>query len=161
VSEEPDNDLFGRLAVALRQVPREIDVDPDLEKIVVRPAVAGGRSTLAVVLASSQTVMFYSVWPDPVPREHRDSCRDYITRANTGLSTAVFEFDQDTGILAARAGIHFSDLALVDELPDTAFLRLLWLALLDVEELAAQHADGITAVLAGASVQAALRPTPR
>lgn len=161
MSEEPDNDLFGRLAVALRQVPREIDVDADLEKIVVRPAIAGGRSTLAVVLGSSQTVMFYSVWPDPVPHEHRDSCRDYITRANTGLSTAVFEFDQDTGILATRAGIHFSDLALVDELPDTAFLRLLWLALLDVEELAAQHADGLTAILAGASVQAALRPTPR
>jgi hypothetical protein len=161
VSEESDDDLFGRLAAALRQVPREIEVDADLEKVVVRPEVAGGRSTLAVVLASSQTVMFYSVWPQPVPQEHRDGCRDYVTRANTGLSTAVFEFDQDTGILGVRSGIHFSDLALVDELPGTAFLRLLWLALLDVEEMAARHRDGIAAVLAGGSVHEALQLVPR
>ncbi|MCU1659021.1 MAG: hypothetical protein JWO57_3677 [Pseudonocardiales bacterium] len=148
MSADPDDDLFGRLVAALRQVPREIEIDADVEKVVVKSAAPGGRSTLALVIGSSQSVMFYSVWPDPIPLEYRDACCDYVTKANTGLSTAVLEFNQDTGILAARSGIHFSDLALVDELPETAFVRLLWLALLDVEELAQQHGDGIAALRA-------------
>ncbi|MDT4894233.1 MAG: hypothetical protein QOE97_3268 [Pseudonocardiales bacterium] len=159
MSEALEGDLFGRVAAALQQIPRQIRVDAELEKVVVTSAVPDGRSTLALAIGSTQSVMFYSVWPDPVPQEQVGRCVDYVTRANTGLSTAVFELDQDSGILAVRSGIHFSDVALIDELPESAFVRLLWLALLDVEQLAAQHLDGIAAVRSGASAPDALQVT--
>ncbi|MDP9094457.1 MAG: YbjN domain-containing protein [Actinomycetota bacterium] len=138
MSEAAPDDLFSRLAAALEQVPRDIEVRADLEQVIVKSGVPGGRSTLALVLSSSQTIMFYSVWPDPVPEPDRQACCDFVARANTGLSPATLEFDADTGILAARSGIHFSDVDLIDELPPTAFVRLLWLCILDVEELAAK-----------------------
>jgi hypothetical protein len=140
VTEVLPDDLFSRLVAALEQLPRDIEVRADIEKVVVKSAVPGGRSTLALVLASSQTVMFYSVWPEPVGEQGRQSCCEYVARANTGLSPAILEFDPDSGILAARSGIHFSDVDLVDELPSAALLRLLWLCILDVEELAANTA---------------------
>jgi hypothetical protein len=153
---EPDG-LFERIAAALQQLPRDVVVKTELEKVIVPSPVADGRSTLVLVIGSTQSVLFYSVWPDPVPSEHVGNCIDYVTRANTGLSTAIFEFDQDSGILAVRSGIHFADVALVDELPETALVRLLWLALLDVEQLAAHHLNGIAALLAGTPVADALQ----
>jgi hypothetical protein len=155
VSEQ--NGLFDRIAAALQQIPRDVIVKAELEKVIVPSPVPDGRSTLALIVGSTQAVLFYSVWPDPVPSDHIPGCADYVTRANTGLSTAMFEFDQDSGILSVRSGIHFADVALVDELPETALVRLLWLALLDVEQLAAQHLNGVAALLAGTRVADALQ----
>jgi hypothetical protein len=157
VRQPAEDDLFGRVARAMRQLPRDVELDADLEKATLTSPLPDGRHTLALVLSSSQSVAFYSVWPQPVPRRQVGKCTEYVTRANTGLSTAVLEFDPDSGILAARSGIRFGDLALVDELSEPGFVRLLWLALLEAEQLAAEHLDGVAALLAGASVPDALQ----
>lgn len=156
---DPNSDgetLFERVAMTFELSPREVVVDRAVESIDVAPADGAGRGTVVLVLASSQAVVCHSVWPDPVPDARRQAMSEYVTRANTGLSTAKLELDLDNGVLSVGAGLLVDSMSLVDELSPAGFGRLLWLTLLEVEEQATRHAPGVDAVLAGAAPRGAL-----
>lgn len=147
--DEREETLFDRVAMTFELSPRTVVVDRTVESIDVAPAEGGSRGTVVLVASSSQAVFCHSVWPDPVPEARRQAMTEYITRANTGVSTAKFELDLDNGVLSLATGLLLDSMEVVEQLSPAGLGRLLWLALLEVEEQAARHAPGVDAVLAG------------
>ena len=141
--------LLAVTVAALQGAGRLVKTDWDVETLDVLPEVDGAEPTLGVVMSSSRSVVFYAVWPDPVPEPLRPAVAEYTVRANTDLYTSAFEFDLDSGILSLRAGVEFGELAAT--LPRDAFTALLVSALDEVESAAARHRAGIAALLGGAS----------
>jgi hypothetical protein len=152
--------LLARTVAALQGSGRLVRTDWDLETFDVLPADDGAEPTLGVVMTSLQAVVFYHVWPDPVPAQQRAAMAEYTTRANADLYTSAFEFDLDGGTLSLRAGVQFAagprEAGDLELLTREAFTRLLTLALDEVETTAAAHAGGIAAVLGGRAVLDAL-----
>lgn len=145
--------LLARTVSALQGGGRLVRTNWDIATFDVLPVDDGSEPTLGVVMSSLQAVVFYAVWPDPVPAKRRTTMAEYTVRANTDLYTSAFEFDLDGGTLSLRAGVQFAagpkQAADVEQLPRAEFTRLLLLALDEVETSAAEHAAGIAAVLDG------------
>lgn len=142
--------LLDRAVQALQNAGRLVQTDWDVETFDVLPEEEGAEPTAGVVLSATRSVVFYSVWPDPVPLERHDDVVAYLVRANVGLSTSAFEFDPDGGILSVRAGIEFG--ALAGSLSSGDLQGLLINALDEVERAAAEHRPAIAALLADAQV---------
>lgn len=141
--------LLDRTVQALQDAGRLVRTDWDVETFDVLPQDEGGEPTAGVVLSATNSVVFYAVWPDPVPRERHDEVVGYLVRANVGLSTSAFEFDPDDGILSVRAGVEFG--ALAGSLAGADLQGLLVNALDEVERAAAEHWPPIGALLADQS----------
>lgn len=152
--------LLSRTVAALQGSGRLVRTNWDLETFDVLPVDDGTEPTLGVVMSSLQAVVFYAVWPDPVPAKRRAAMAEYTVRANTDLYTSAFEFDLDGGALSLRAGVQFAagpkQAADVEQMSRAEFTRLLLLALDEVETTAAEHAAGVAAVLDGRPVLDAL-----
>lgn len=145
MSDSPS--LLALTVAALQGAGRLVKTDWDLETFDVLPEADGAEPTLGVVMSSSRSVVFYAVWPEPVPARRRPAVAEYTVRANTDLYTSSFEFDLDSGILSLRAGIEFG--ALAASLPRDGFAALLVTALGEVESAAERHRPGVGAVLGG------------
>jgi hypothetical protein len=146
--------LLAVTVAALQGRGRLVKTDWDIETFDVLPETGGAEPTLGVVMSSSRSVVFYAVWPDPIPDARRPAVAEYTVRANTDLYTSAFEFDLDSGILSIRAGVQFG--ALTASLPRESFAALLVAALEEVESAAEQHRPGVAAVLSGTAPRDAL-----
>ncbi len=146
--------LLSLTVAALQGRGRLVKTDWDIETFDVLPEEDGAEPTLGVVMSSSRSVVFYAVWPEPVPAPRRAAVAEFTVRANTDLYTSAFEFDFDTGILSLRSGVEFGDLAAT--LPRETFAALLVTALDEAESAAARHRVPVAALLSGTGPAEAL-----
>lgn len=137
--------LLDRTVQALQDAGRLVRTDWDVETFDVLPEEDGAEPTAGVVLSATKSVVFYAVWPDPVPPERHADVAAYVVQANTDLATSAFEFDTRTGILSVRAGIEFGPLGAT--LASDDLRGLLTNALDEVEHAAAEHRAAIAALL--------------
>ena len=137
--------LLDRTVQALQDAGRLVRTDWNLETFDVLPEEDDAEPTAGVVLSATKSVVFYAVWPEPVPPQRREDVAAYAVQANTHLATAAFEFNPATGVLAVRAGIEFGPLAAT--LASGDLQALLVNALDEVERVAEEHRPRIARLL--------------
>ena len=139
--------LLDRTVQALQDAGRLVRTDWDVETFDVLPEEDGAEPTAGVVLSATKSVVFYAVWPDPVPPERHADVVGYVVRANVDLATSAFEFDPRTGVLSVRAGIEFGSLAAT--LASEDLRGLLSNALDEVERAAEEHRPAVASLIGG------------
>lgn len=88
-------------------------------------------------------LVFFSVWPEPVPLEQRDAVAEYLMRVNCGLNVGNLELNFDDGMVRCRTGLDVEGQGLSEPLLHN--LTLLNVATLD------KYLPGLQAVLGGAA----------
>lgn len=71
---------------------------------------------LAIGDDESEQLMFYSVWPEPVPEARRRDVMEFVTRANDGLPVGNFELDLDDGEVRIKTAIDVEGIELTPQL---------------------------------------------
>jgi hypothetical protein len=142
--------LLERVADALVDAGRDVEVDADVLTIDVASPGPGGR-VLALVRPLARTVTFYAVHPNPVPAGALPAVSELVLRATNDLFAAALELDLATGAVAARCAVVLGEAE--PTRPELA--ALLVAAVEEAEEAAAAYADAIDAVTSGATTPAA------
>ncbi|WP_134765058.1 hypothetical protein [Nocardioides sp. 1609] len=145
--------LFERTRAAFAAVGLDVAPDDELHTFTLRAGDDPAVPTVVVVMAGSETVCCYAVWPVLVPEGLRTETSMLVARANATLTTSALELDLDTGGLSARAAVR------TDRLDDVAAHLLGVLledAVLEANRALAVHRRAVEAVLEGASAAAAI-----
>lgn len=145
----PEAGLLAGAVSALQKSGRMVQTDWAAGNFEVLPLVAGTEATVGIVRESSQSVIFYQVWPETVSEEQLPAMVEFAVRANVDLVTSCFELNPDSGILAVRCGLSFAGLRKVAEPWSADLCRLLINALDDVERAADRYSAAVSALAAG------------
>lgn len=146
-------DLYARAQLAL--ISTGYDATGNPEHLTFR--LADDPSVLIVLLTASDALACYSVWRDAVPPESRTAVGAVAAHVNSRLSLAALELDLDLGNLSSRCTLPCARLAEVD---DATFAALLNDTVIEARQALLLAAPALTAVLAGATVEAASRLLP-
>lgn len=71
---------------------------------------------MLVVQEEARRILFYSIWPDPVPASDRPRMAEALTRVNDGLVSGAAEMSMDDGDLLIRTSVAFGDAELTDDI---------------------------------------------
>lgn len=145
--------LFARLVATLQHHGRIVRSDEEILTADIS-ADGSGEPVVAVVLPNAQRVVFYSVVPQPFGAEVLPAVSELVHRMNSELHTACWELNPDSGLLTARTGFEFDNLATLDA---EQRATVIWNCLLEVELVAEDAAAALAAVRAGTSALEASR----
>lgn len=142
--------LHHRAMAGLRKCGADVKDDDELETLTV---VLPERDITGVVMTSSDTVTFWSVWPEVLPAERLDVAAELVTRANTELYSSALELSMDSGTVSVRCAVRCAELA---DASDELLGRLLLDAAQEAGRVAAAHHSALAAVAEGVSAKEAL-----
>lgn len=69
----------------------------------------GQCDTVGILREETRQVLFYSLYPEPIPEERRTSVGELVLRANDDLILGNFELDLDDGALRFKTSIDVSE----------------------------------------------------
>ena len=141
------------LAEIAKYLDQEFDADgiesPDEDgAIVFRYADEDERSwgCMAIADEDCEQLMFYSVWPEPVPEPRRAAVMEFVTRANYGLPVGNFELDLEDGEVRMKTSLDLEGVelsgSLCGNLVDTNLAAM------------GRYLEGLLAVVAGEATPA-------
>lgn len=145
---------MGRILDQIKEfIEEEFDADgvepDDDDAIVFRYVDDDDREwgCLAIADDESEQLMFYSVWPDPVPEARRGDVMEFLTRANYGLPVGNFELDLNDGEVRIKTAIDAEGIEVTPQLCGNLIDANL--AIMD------RYFDGLERVISGQATPAA------